>query len=51
MPQLNVKTSKPVETKKSARSHYIVQPPACRRCGDAACACSDDELDAGGPAA
>jgi hypothetical protein len=47
MAHLNLKTSKPMETKKNRRSNHVA--PACRRCGSE-CSCSEEELDAGGPA-
>ena len=46
MAQLKLTTSKPMETKKNRRSYVA---PACRRCGTE-CMCSEDEIDAGGPA-
>ncbi len=46
---LNLKTSKPA-TRKNPRSHYVTHAPACRRCGEETCNCTDEELDAGGPA-
>jgi len=46
MPHLKLKTSKPT-AKKNNRSNYIA--PACRRCGTT-CNCSEEEIDAGGPA-
>jgi len=40
--------SKPANKKTHTRYAYVA--PACRRCGSE-CNCSEDELDAGGPAA
>jgi len=47
MPHLKLKTSKPTQKKNNGRSNYIAQP--CRRCGTN-CGCSEEEIDAGGPA-
>jgi hypothetical protein len=47
MAHLRLKTSNPMEMKKTRRSNYVA--PACRRCGGE-CSCSEEELDAGGPA-
>lgn len=47
MAHLKLKTSKPTEKTNNRRSNYIA--PACRRCGSE-CQCSEEELDAGGPA-
>ncbi len=49
MAHLNLKTSKSAETKKSPRCIIALRAPASRRCGPE-CNCSDEELDAGGPA-
>lgn len=49
MAQPNLKTSKPAKTMKLTRRNYALRAPACRRCG-AECHCSEEELDAGGPA-
>jgi hypothetical protein len=44
---LKLKTAKLVQTKNTRRSNRIA--PSCRRCGTE-CSCSEDEIDAGGPA-
>jgi len=44
MAHLKLKTTKPAPEKKPNR----IAPP-CRRCG-AECTCSEEEIDAGGPA-
>jgi hypothetical protein len=49
MAHLNLKTSKPAEPYKITPPNYILRAPACRRCGGD-CKCSEEELDAGGPA-
>jgi len=43
------KTSKPAEGRSPYRLIRTVALVACRRCG-AHCACTEDEVDAGGPA-
>ena len=40
-------TSKKHAQKKNS---YVYVAPNCRRCGDPACICSEDDLDSGGPA-
>ncbi len=40
--------SKPANKKTHSRYAYIA--PACRRCGDPDCICSEDDIDSGGPA-
>ena len=45
MASLHLRTTKPAPKK-----HTLVTTPPCRRCGGRACTCSDEELDAGGPA-
>lgn len=47
MANLNVKTSKPAQTE-NPRSN-VRRAPVCRRCG-LECSCSEEEIDAGGPA-
>lgn len=47
IPHLKIKTSKPTEKQNNGRRNYIAQ--ACRRC-DSSCNCSEEEIDAGGPA-
>ena len=46
MVHLKLKTCKPATQKNNCRSYVA---PICRRCG-AECTCSEEELDAGGPA-
>ncbi len=49
MAQLNLKTSKPAQPYKITRPNYVVRAPTCLRCGDE-CKCSEEEIEAGGPA-
>lgn len=49
MAKPNLKTAKALD-KKYPRTPALPRFSGCRRCGEESCLCSDDELDAGGPA-